>query len=427
MLAMPQHTQLLQRSDAASTAHEHGTTGELVSGAYHVTAEQALEHLRQGSSIRKAAQTFYSLDKDGDGSLTANELRKALATNRLLLSDRELSRLMAQVDDDNDGNVHIQEFLKKCHSHIGYGVPRAIALSEPPAVAAHTGNHHERLSESGVRTHLTEIANEFPMLLDILPGDKVKTSAAFDALDTNQDSFIDTDTLRSHLRKQALRTLPPTRMPEGVLSETIKARARDKFGYTAEPLGVGDISGTKAALSTALPFDEAIDTIVNLCDTNVDGHVTSSDLAAVSDALHGRAESSLHQSLSRGPSTATSSRADAPYVPDVDTTADWYRSRVSTGVSTKAKHTDMATLRYSKLCSTHVVSVCRALTFISRVDSVTPFWREDNSRVIVPDSSTPSFAANTDRLQSTAQLASSTGYVLVAPSCLFGCSNCNFR
>ncbi|OWF37197.1 Calmodulin [Mizuhopecten yessoensis] len=55
-------------------------------------------------------QSFKVFDKDGDGSITKEELRSVMTTLGENLTDAELDSMMAEADLDGDGRIDFNEF-----------------------------------------------------------------------------------------------------------------------------------------------------------------------------------------------------------------------------------------------------------------------------------------------------------------------------
>lgn len=56
-------------------------------------------------------ETFEALDKDGNGFLSAFELRQILQTLGINLSDEEVFEMVAEADIDGDGKVNFEEYM----------------------------------------------------------------------------------------------------------------------------------------------------------------------------------------------------------------------------------------------------------------------------------------------------------------------------
>jgi Ca2+-binding EF-hand superfamily protein len=56
---------------------------------------------------------FKSFDLDGDGEVTAEEMKSALATMGQQMSEEAIGLLMALLDEDGSGSVSYEEFLSK--------------------------------------------------------------------------------------------------------------------------------------------------------------------------------------------------------------------------------------------------------------------------------------------------------------------------
>ena len=55
-------------------------------------------------------EAFKKFDSDGDGEVSANEVRDVLLQLGQNLSDAELEAMMAEVDEDGDGVISFSEF-----------------------------------------------------------------------------------------------------------------------------------------------------------------------------------------------------------------------------------------------------------------------------------------------------------------------------
>lgn len=56
--------------------------------------------------------TFTEFDGDGDGRITADEFRQAMATRGEETSDKDLEQIFGKADQDNDGRIDLTEFTK---------------------------------------------------------------------------------------------------------------------------------------------------------------------------------------------------------------------------------------------------------------------------------------------------------------------------
>ena len=54
---------------------------------------------------------FRTLDKDGNGLVSAEEIREVLTSLGDELSDEEVNEMIRDVDQDGDGQVNYEEFL----------------------------------------------------------------------------------------------------------------------------------------------------------------------------------------------------------------------------------------------------------------------------------------------------------------------------
>ncbi|XP_004308824.1 PREDICTED: calmodulin-3-like [Fragaria vesca subsp. vesca] len=77
------------------------TTTAATASAYQLSDDEAAEF----------KQAFSLLDKDGDGSITTNELGTVMRSLGLKPTEEELEGMIEEVDADGNGRVDLQEFL----------------------------------------------------------------------------------------------------------------------------------------------------------------------------------------------------------------------------------------------------------------------------------------------------------------------------
>ncbi|KAJ4474361.1 hypothetical protein J3R30DRAFT_3508317 [Lentinula aciculospora] len=63
--------------------------------------------------IRQAFQVF---DKDGNGSISAKELKAVMESLGEKLSDKEVDAMILEADQDGDGNINYAEFVDMMRS-----------------------------------------------------------------------------------------------------------------------------------------------------------------------------------------------------------------------------------------------------------------------------------------------------------------------
>ena len=459
---------------AAPPMEAHDPTAKVV------TAEEALEALRQSGSIRRAAKVFYSLDDDHDGRLAAPQLRAALAAQKLVLSPKEVGRLMHMVDDNDDGVVEINEFLQHCHASVGVRPPRASALAEPGAGVSSDGNDRAALAAAAVREAVRAITSEWPELAEALPRRNARVVGLFEALDRDQDRFVSRDDLRQYLRGRVLAALPPDRLPAPALDATLRDRAASGFGLVPPVRGAPRTMDPSApALATAaLPFDAAVERLVELADTNHDGHLDASDLVVLADALHDDAppRSKSAAAGASGGGGALARSGSLPYLGGTRVGARWHPAVLAAhgGVAPNAGvgtldtdggdgielpaasplaatataaaarvFADPAAARHRTAHGTAIpigggvsgaTSRLRARTFHgtdrplctlphhTRVATRTthlaaapvPYWMEYTDDVVVPAPDAPSYATSSDRFRTTSGEAAAAGCVFMA-------------
>merc|ERR1712228_469335 len=60
--------------------------------------------------VEAAEEIFNMFDKDGDGKLTLDEVRKGFASIGMELSKDDFDNMIAEIDEDNDGTLTQDEF-----------------------------------------------------------------------------------------------------------------------------------------------------------------------------------------------------------------------------------------------------------------------------------------------------------------------------
>lgn len=56
-------------------------------------------------------RTFKEFDKDGSGTISASELKQALAKCNINISDADAKGMIQQADKSGDGQIDVEEFL----------------------------------------------------------------------------------------------------------------------------------------------------------------------------------------------------------------------------------------------------------------------------------------------------------------------------
>jgi calmodulin len=59
---------------------------------------------------------FRNLDKDGNGNISATEIREVLTKLGDKLTDEEIDEMIRDVDTDGDGEINFEEFLAHMRS-----------------------------------------------------------------------------------------------------------------------------------------------------------------------------------------------------------------------------------------------------------------------------------------------------------------------
>ena len=71
-----------------------------------VMATMNEKDLRSNEKLKAAFRLF---DKDGSGTISPEEIRKVLGINS---SDKHLAELVAEIDENGDGEIQFEEFCK---------------------------------------------------------------------------------------------------------------------------------------------------------------------------------------------------------------------------------------------------------------------------------------------------------------------------
>jgi len=61
-------------------------------------------------TINEYRSVFRVFDKNGDGKITKEELKKALSSRKVSSSDEDIDRIMGKVDVDGNGEIDFEEF-----------------------------------------------------------------------------------------------------------------------------------------------------------------------------------------------------------------------------------------------------------------------------------------------------------------------------
>lgn len=64
--------------------------------------------------VAACRQVFNIVDEDGSGSIGAQELHRLLKLLRLPATEEEVLRMIAEVDEDGNGEVEFAEFVQVC-------------------------------------------------------------------------------------------------------------------------------------------------------------------------------------------------------------------------------------------------------------------------------------------------------------------------
>ena len=109
-LGLPINLEHLQKVFEIMDTNHNGKIdyNEFLAGCMH-------EHTYMNKArLRRAFQFF---DRDNSGTISKTELRQCLGDNDLMLTEQELEKLIDEVDENHDGEVDWNEFMKMMQSH----------------------------------------------------------------------------------------------------------------------------------------------------------------------------------------------------------------------------------------------------------------------------------------------------------------------
>jgi len=81
--------------------------GDVTYSAWHEATEK-----RNALSKKNLKEAFVLFDKDGDGKVSADELKETLGVGKKFGKDSYWMEVISEVDTDNDGEISQEEFLK---------------------------------------------------------------------------------------------------------------------------------------------------------------------------------------------------------------------------------------------------------------------------------------------------------------------------
>lgn len=73
--------------------------------------------MQDADTLDELIDAFKVFDKDGNGVITSHELRYVMTNAGEKLSEDEIDEIIREADEDNDGNINYEEFLKMMLSH----------------------------------------------------------------------------------------------------------------------------------------------------------------------------------------------------------------------------------------------------------------------------------------------------------------------
>jgi Ca2+-binding EF-hand superfamily protein len=72
----------------------------------------ASKNERDENAEEEMLEAFKVFDSDGDGNISADELRQIMANLGEKLTDEEIDEMVKEADTDGDGEINYQEFVR---------------------------------------------------------------------------------------------------------------------------------------------------------------------------------------------------------------------------------------------------------------------------------------------------------------------------
>jgi len=70
------------------------------------------KHMKEADNDQELREAFKVFDKNGDGKISATELRDVMVSLGEKLTDDEIDQMIREADINNDGHVDYEEFVK---------------------------------------------------------------------------------------------------------------------------------------------------------------------------------------------------------------------------------------------------------------------------------------------------------------------------
>ena len=68
-------------------------------------------HMLEPEDIQPLRDTFHQMDKDKTGFISVSELKEAVSTTQLKMTDEQIESIMKEVDHHGNGKINYSEFL----------------------------------------------------------------------------------------------------------------------------------------------------------------------------------------------------------------------------------------------------------------------------------------------------------------------------
>merc|ERR1712217_680860 len=174
----------LQSNFVDNLRHFRGQN-KLKKAALHIIAGQLNE-----DQIKALRETFMALDGNGDGLLTANEMKEGLAKAGLKEIPPDLQQILEDVDSDGSGVIDYTEFLAATLDKRSY-VKEDVCWS---AFCIFDRNGDGKISQDELKQVLGE--NEVADVVGVL-----KIGELMKELDTSGDGYIDFQEFMEMMKK----------------------------------------------------------------------------------------------------------------------------------------------------------------------------------------------------------------------------------
>lgn len=78
--------------------------------------EMMTKHMKESDCEQELREAFKVFDKNGDGMISAEELKTVMHNLGEALTDEEITQMIQEADENSDGHVDYEEFVKMMSS-----------------------------------------------------------------------------------------------------------------------------------------------------------------------------------------------------------------------------------------------------------------------------------------------------------------------